>query len=81
MALGLLSFIPCFGGLVALVGWLWSLACGFFAVREVHQLDDGKTFRRVSQAGIPTLRVIPSPRLGKFGRVESIGWILPIGGD
>lgn len=45
---------------------------------SVRQLDDGKTFRRVSQAGIPTLRVIPSPRLGKFGRVESIGWILPI---
>lgn len=43
MALGVLSFIPCFGGLVALVGSVWSLACGFFAVREVHQLDDGKT--------------------------------------
>lgn len=45
---------------------------------SVRKLDDGKTFRRVSQAGIPTLRVIPSPRLGKFGRVESLGWILPI---
>ncbi|ODT31157.1 MAG: phenoxybenzoate dioxygenase [Hydrogenophaga sp. SCN 70-13] len=45
---------------------------------SVRQLDDGKTFRRVSQAAIPTLRVIPSPRLGKFGRVESLGWILPI---
>lgn len=43
MALGLLSFIPCVGGLVALAGSVWSLACGFFAVREVHQLDDGKT--------------------------------------
>lgn len=43
MALGVLSFIPCFGGLVALAGSVWSLACGFFAVREVHQLDDGKT--------------------------------------
>ncbi|HQY92828.1 MAG: YIP1 family protein [Caldilinea sp.] len=47
MALGLLSFIPCFGGLIALVGWLWSIACGFFAVREVHQLDDGKTLLTV----------------------------------
>jgi phenylpropionate dioxygenase-like ring-hydroxylating dioxygenase large terminal subunit len=45
---------------------------------SVRRLDDGKTFRRVSQAAIPTLRVIPSPRLGKFGRVESLGWILPI---
>lgn len=45
---------------------------------SVRRFDDGKTFRRVSQAAIPTLRVIPSPRLGKFGRVESLGWILPI---
>lgn len=43
-----------------------------------RQLPDGRTFRRVSQAGIPTLRVIPSPRVGKYGRVESLGWILPI---
>ncbi|HHY54098.1 MAG TPA: hypothetical protein GYA08_01550, partial [Chloroflexi bacterium] len=27
---------------MALAGSLWALACGFFAVREVHQLDDGK---------------------------------------
>lgn len=43
-----------------------------------RQLPDGRIFRRVSQAGIPTLRVIPSPRVGKYGRVESLGWILPI---
>lgn len=45
---------------------------------SVRKLPDGKTFRRVSQAAIPTLRVIPSPRVGKYGRVESIGWVLPI---
>ena len=45
---------------------------------SVRQLPDGKTFRRISQAGVPTLRIIPSPRVGKYGRVESIGWILPI---
>ena len=27
---------------------------------------------------MPTLRVVPSPRLGSFGPVESIGWVLPI---
>jgi hypothetical protein len=27
---------------------------------------------------MPTLRVVPSPRLGKSGAVESIGWVLPI---
>jgi phenylpropionate dioxygenase-like ring-hydroxylating dioxygenase large terminal subunit len=45
---------------------------------SIRQLPDGKTFRRISQAAMPTLRVIPSPRVGKFGRVESLGWILPI---
>ena len=45
---------------------------------SLRKLPDGKTFRRISQAAIPTLRVIPSPRVGKYGRVESIGWILPI---
>lgn len=42
-ALGVLSFIPCFGGLIALIGGIWSLVCGFFAVRETHRLSDGQT--------------------------------------
>ena len=41
-------------------------------------LADGKRLRRISEAGLPTLRVIPSPKLGRFGRVESLGWVLPI---
>lgn len=41
-ALGVLSFIPCVGGLIALIGSIWSLVCGFFAVRETHQLSDGQ---------------------------------------
>jgi phenylpropionate dioxygenase-like ring-hydroxylating dioxygenase large terminal subunit len=45
---------------------------------SVRKMPDGKTFRRISQAAMPTLRVIPSPRVAKFGRVESIGWMLPI---
>jgi hypothetical protein len=43
LALGVLSFIPCFGGLIAFIGWIWSLVCGFFAVRETHKLSDGQT--------------------------------------
>ena len=39
---------------------------------------EGKTFRRVTEAVLPTLRVVPSPRVGRYGRVESIGWVLPI---
>ena len=39
---------------------------------------EGKTFRRVTEAVLPTLRVVPSPRVGRYGVVESIGWVLPI---
>ena len=45
---------------------------------SIRAMPDGKVFRRISQAGLPTLRVIPSPRLGRYGRVESLGWVLPI---
>lgn len=45
---------------------------------SLRPLPDGRTFRRISEAGLPTLRVIPSPRVGRFGRVESLGWVLPI---
>ena len=46
-ALAVFSFIPCFGGLIALVGGIWSLVCGFFAVRETHRLSDGQTIMTV----------------------------------
>jgi hypothetical protein len=32
----------------------------------------------VTEAAIPTLRVVPNPRVAQFARVESIGWVLPI---
>jgi phenylpropionate dioxygenase-like ring-hydroxylating dioxygenase large terminal subunit len=47
-------------------------------VRSVRQQDDGRTFYRVSEAALPTLRVVPNPRVAQFARVESIGWVLPI---
>ena len=45
---------------------------------SLRQLPDGTTLRRISEAVLPTLRVIPNPRIGSYGRVESIGWVLPI---
>jgi hypothetical protein len=42
-ALGVLSFIWCVGPLIAFAGGVWSLVCGFFAVRETHKLSDGQT--------------------------------------
>lgn len=41
-ALGVLSFVWCVGPLIALIGSIWSLVCGFFAVRETHRLSDGQ---------------------------------------
>jgi phenylpropionate dioxygenase-like ring-hydroxylating dioxygenase large terminal subunit len=46
-------------------------------VRSTRKID-GKTFQRVTEAVIPTLRVVPNPRVAPFSRVESIGWVLPI---
>jgi phenylpropionate dioxygenase-like ring-hydroxylating dioxygenase large terminal subunit len=47
-------------------------------ITAIRKTDDGKTFRRVTEAVLPTLRVVPNPRVGAYGRVESIGWVLPI---
>ena len=33
---------------------------------------------RVSEAALPTLRVILNPRVAQYARVESLGWVLPI---
>jgi nitrite reductase/ring-hydroxylating ferredoxin subunit len=51
--------------------------CGVRSV-QMRTLDDGRRLRRVTEAALPTLRVVPSPRVGRFGAVESIGWVLPI---
>ena len=56
----------------------WDLADSGVKVTSLRPLENGKTLRRVSEAALPTLRVIPNPRLGAGGRVESIGWVLPI---
>jgi nitrite reductase/ring-hydroxylating ferredoxin subunit len=47
-------------------------------VTSIRKLEDGNTFRRVTGAMLPTLRVVPNPRVAAYGRVESIGWVLPI---
>jgi hypothetical protein len=33
---------------------------------------------RVTEAVLPTLRVVPNPRVERYARVESLGWTLPI---
>lgn len=41
-ALGIIGLVPCVGWLGALVGGIWSLACGVVAVRETHGFDTNK---------------------------------------
>lgn len=56
----------------------WDVAAQSVRTLSLRKLADGKTLRRISEAGLPTLWVIPSPRIGRYGMVESLGWILPI---
>ncbi len=41
-------------------------------------MPDGRIFHRTSEAVLPTLRIIPNPRVDAYQRVETIGWVLPI---
>jgi phenylpropionate dioxygenase-like ring-hydroxylating dioxygenase large terminal subunit len=47
-------------------------------VRSQRPAEGGRVFHRVTEAVLPTLRVVPNPRVAQFARVESIGWVLPI---
>lgn len=47
-------------------------------VRSIRKQDDDRVFYRVTEAALPSLRVVPNPRVAQFARVESIGWTLPI---
>ncbi|MFO1220150.1 MAG: Rieske 2Fe-2S domain-containing protein [Burkholderiaceae bacterium] len=56
----------------------WSDVGRGVRAESTRTLDDGSRLYRVTEAVLPTLRVVPSPRLGRFGAVESIGWVLPL---
>jgi phenylpropionate dioxygenase-like ring-hydroxylating dioxygenase large terminal subunit len=45
---------------------------------QIRRLADGRLMHRITEVALPTLRVVPNPYLGSMGRVESIGWTLPI---
>jgi phenylpropionate dioxygenase-like ring-hydroxylating dioxygenase large terminal subunit len=47
-------------------------------VRSRRALPDGRKYMRITEVCMPTLRVVPNPRVGKLGRVETIGWTIPI---
>lgn len=45
---------------------------------QLRALGDGQTHRRVTEVIIPTVRVVPNPRVEEYGRCNRIGWVLPI---
>ncbi|MGH7917444.1 MAG: Rieske 2Fe-2S domain-containing protein [Candidatus Binataceae bacterium] len=45
---------------------------------QVRRLEAAHTLRRVTEVMLPTLRVVPTPRLTEYGQTRSIGWTLPI---
>ncbi|MBT7957639.1 MAG: aromatic ring-hydroxylating dioxygenase subunit alpha [Rhodospirillaceae bacterium] len=47
-------------------------------VTSLRPTEDDRTHHRVTMAVLPTLRVVPNPRVAQFARVETIGWVLPI---
>src|SRR5258706_559541 len=56
----------------------WELSDrGVKAISDRRQ-PDGTVLHRISEAVLPTLRVIPNPRVAQYARVETIGWVLPL---
>src|SRR5258706_4344483 len=47
-------------------------------VESLRPTEGGKTHRRVTEVVMPTLRVVPNPRVAKYGKGESICLVLPI---
>ena len=56
----------------------WEYSALGVKTTSLRTLASGDVFHRISEAALPTLRVIPNPRVGRYGRVETIGWVLPI---
>jgi phenylpropionate dioxygenase-like ring-hydroxylating dioxygenase large terminal subunit len=56
----------------------WDLSPVSVKTVSVRELDDGRVHYRITEAALPTLRVVPNPRVAQYSRVESLGWTLPI---
>jgi hypothetical protein len=53
--LGIVSFIPCLGGLAALAGMIWTIVAGVIAVRQALDIDTGQAVITVILAAIPLM--------------------------
>ena len=55
----------------------WEYVSSGVAVISDRSLDDGQLLHRVTHARLPTLRLVPQPRL-QPGPLDVIGWTIPI---
>jgi hypothetical protein len=56
--LNILAFIPCVGGLIGLVAWIWSIATGFVAIRQSLDQDNTNAALTVIVSAIVVFIVI-----------------------
>ena len=56
--LNILSFIPCVGGLISLVAWIWSIAAGFVAIRQSMDQDNANAALTVIVAAVVVFVII-----------------------
>lgn len=45
---------------------------------QLRRLPDGHVHRRITEAMVPNLRIVASPRVESYGTCNMIGWVLPI---
>ena len=55
----------------------WEFCDNGVSAISLRSFDDGRVLHRVTQVLLPTLRVVPSPRLAP-GPCTSIGWVIPV---
>ena len=53
--LGILAFIPCVGGLITFAAWLWSIVCGFVAIKQSLDQDNANAALTVIISGVVVL--------------------------
>ncbi len=70
--LGILSFIPCLGGMIALAAWIWSIAAGFVAIRQSLDQDNTNAALTVIVSAIAVL-VITALISAVVGGILGIG--------
>ncbi len=46
--------------------------------RALRKLDNGKTLLRIVEGVLPTVRLVPDPGISRYGKSESVSWLLPV---